>query len=83
MKSGQLIEYDTRDIFLQTHTQNVVKKQFPDPFVIQLVLIVWQVECCRNILKAPEHLILPHIKLFKKTKRGMELVSQSHFLHEF
>ena len=49
MKFGQLIEYDTRDIFLQTHTQNVVKKQFPDPFVIQLVLIVWQVECYRKL----------------------------------
>ena len=31
MKFGQLIEYDMRNIFLQTHTQNIVKKQFPDP----------------------------------------------------
>ena len=33
MKFGQLIEYDTTDIFfLKTHTQNVVEKLFPDPF---------------------------------------------------
>ena len=31
MKFGQLIEYDMRNIFLQTHTQNIVKNQFPDP----------------------------------------------------
>ena len=33
-------------------------------------------------LKA-DHLLLPQIKLKKKTKRGPELVSFSHFLHDF
>ena len=27
-------------------------------------------------------MLLPHVKLFKKTKRGRELVSLPHFLHD-
>ena len=33
MKFGQLIEYDMRNIFLKKHTQNVVKKLVPDPYL--------------------------------------------------
>ena len=33
MKFGQLIEYNMRNIFLKNHTQNVVEKLFPDPFL--------------------------------------------------
>ena len=33
MKFGQLIEHDIRNIFLKSHTQNVVEKLFPDPFL--------------------------------------------------
>ena len=33
MKFDQLIEYNIRNIFLKNHTQNVVEKLFPDPFV--------------------------------------------------
>ena len=33
--------------------------------------------------EATDHLLLPQIKLFKKTKRGLELVSLPHFLHDF
>ena len=33
MKFGQLIEYDMRTIFLENHSQNVVEKLFPDPFL--------------------------------------------------
>ena len=33
MKFGQLIEYDMRNIFLENHTQNVVEKLVPDPFL--------------------------------------------------
>ena len=32
---------------------------------------------------AAYHLLLPHIKLFKKTKRGLELASLLHFMHDF
>ena len=31
MKLDQLIEYNMREIFLKNHTQNVLKKLFPDP----------------------------------------------------
>ena len=33
--------------------------------------------------QAADHLLLPHLKLFKKAKRGLKLVSLAHFLHEF
>ena len=34
VKFGQLIEYKIRNIFfLKNHTQNVVEKLFPDPFL--------------------------------------------------
>ena len=32
-KFGQLIEYNMRSIFLENHTQNVVKKLSPDPLL--------------------------------------------------
>ena len=31
MKSGQLIKYNIRNIFLKNHTQNVEERVFPDP----------------------------------------------------
>ena len=33
MKFGQLVEYNMRNIFLKNHTQNMVEKLFPDPFL--------------------------------------------------
>ena len=33
MKFGQLIEYNMKNILLKNHTQNVVEKLFPDPFL--------------------------------------------------
>ena len=33
MKFGELIEYNMRDISLENHTQSLVEKQFPDPFL--------------------------------------------------
>ena len=33
MKFGQLIEYNTRNIFLKNHLQNVVEKLVPDLFL--------------------------------------------------
>ena len=48
---------------------------------IQFVFIVWQVEDNQNTLKlSVDYLFLTHIKFFKKTKRGLELVSLVHFL---
>ena len=44
-----------------------------------------QVECYRNIYwnYAANNFLLPHIRLFWKTKRVLELVFLAHFLHEF
>ena len=33
MKFGQLIDYNVRNIFLKNHTQNVMEKLVPDPFI--------------------------------------------------
>ena len=33
MKSGQLIEYNMRNIFLENSFTKVVEKLFPDPFL--------------------------------------------------
>ena len=33
MKFRRLIECNTRNIFLKNHTQNVVEKLVPDPFI--------------------------------------------------
>ena len=55
--------------------------------LITVVFIVFQVEGYRNIMKlncrTAEHLLLPHLKLFHKTKIGLELVPLLHFLHHF
>ena len=33
MKFGQLLEYKMRKLFLKNHTQNVVEKLIPEPFL--------------------------------------------------
>ena len=33
MKFGRLIEYNMRNIIVEYHTQNVVEKLFPDPYL--------------------------------------------------
>ena len=33
MKLGQLIEYNMRNIFVKNHTQNMLEKLFPDPYL--------------------------------------------------
>ena len=33
MKFGQLIEYNMRNIFFDKHTQNMLEKLFPDPYL--------------------------------------------------
>ena len=55
MKFGQLIDYNMRTIFLKIHTQNMVEKLFPDPFLknqnCEFDCIVCQVEGYPNIWK--------------------------------
>ena len=41
IKFGQLIEYDTRNIFLKSHAQNV-EKLVPDPLLVFLLTRLWR-----------------------------------------
>ena len=65
MKFGQLIEYNMRNIFLESRSQNFVKKLFPDSFLekqnwayswiiclkfYQFLLIVCQGKCYQESL---------------------------------
>ena len=81
-----------RNIFLEKHTQNVVKELIPKKSKIghisestvssflQFVFTVCKVEDYRNILK----LSCRPLKTFlKKQKRSLELVSLPQFPHDF
>ena len=97
MKFGQLTEYNMRNISLINSKQNEVKKLFPDPILknknwvylwinslkfYTVCCILCQVEGHPNIVKLScRPLALAHIKLFNK--RGLEIVSLPHFLHDF
>ena len=98
MKCGQLIEYNTRNIFLEKSYPKCGGNLFSDPFLknqnwansgsivcfIKSVFIVCQVEDYRNILKLSfRPLAFTSNKAFKKTKRGLELVSLPYFLRDF
>ena len=99
MKFNQLIKYVKRNIFLKSHTQNVVEILFSDPFSknqnwayfwINSVkfyidcFIVCQVEDYQKILKLScRSLAFTSYKAFLKTKRGLELVSLANFMHDF
>ena len=88
MEFGELVEYNMRKFCLKNHTQNAVEKLFPEivhisgsivESFIQFLFIVCQVDDHRNILKL-NYLLLPHIKLFKKAKRGLEYVYRNCLL---
>ena len=66
-------------IFLKTRCTFSVRTA-----LIQLVFIIRQVEDYQNILKLScRPLTFASFKTFWKTKRGLELVSLPHFLHDF
>ena len=91
---SQLIQYNMRNIFFKkNHTQNVVEKPFPNPFLknqnraylwityVQVVFIACQVQGYRSILKLScWPLAFTSYKAFfkKKTKRVLKLVSLPH-----
>ena len=97
MKFGHLIECNVRNIFLEKSYTKCGGETSPSLFrekwklSISLdksskilysytVFIVWPIEIHWNY--AADHLLSPHIKLFKKI-RGLELVTLPHFLHNF
>ena len=93
MKFCQLIEYNLRNIFLEK-SQNVVEKLFPDTFLenqnwayLWINILKFYIFCyclaswgLSKLIetKLQTTCILPQIK-----KRGLELVSLPHFLHNF
>ena len=99
LKFGQLTEYDLRSIFFEKRAQNMIEKLVPELFLKnQIQLYLWvnslevhavfllyvEVEDYQNILKWRFNLLfLLHIKLFKKTKRRLKLVSLPHIMHGF
>ena len=96
MKFGQLLEYNMRNIFVEKSYTKFSGETIPRPFFKKLKLsrslpkVLYSlflsyaklrtIEIYWN--KAPDHLLLPQIKLFQKTKRGLELISLPH-LHDF
>ena len=99
MKFGHLVEYYMRNIFLEKPYIKCGEKLVLDLFLkieiehisgstlwsfTQFVFIVCQVKDYRNILKLRcRALAFISYKTFSKTKRGLELISLSHFLHDF
>ena len=98
MKFSQLIEHKMRNIFLQklytkrggeaSPRSSYEKSKLNKPLdqqsemLYSLFLLNVQVKVHQNILKLKYWLLAFILKLFKKTKRGMKLVSLLHFLHD-
>ena len=78
MKFGQLIEYNWEKIFLKNHTQNVIEKLFPGPFLKNKSWTYLWI----NILKFYIFCFSCLPSFFKK-QRCLELMSLPHFLHDF
>ena len=67
MKFGQLLEYSMGNIFREKSYPKYGEETIPWPFS----------------KKSKDRFLLAHIKLVLKTKRGLELASMLHFLHDF
>ena len=85
-------------IFLSKNLeQNVVEKLVPDPFLknqnqayLRTNSLKFYTVCFYCVPKSRttkrcfnDDLPLPHVKLFYETKRGLEMFSLPHFLHDF
>ena len=99
MKFGLVKEYNMRNIFVEksyTKFGRTSPKPFSGKLKLTISLNQWsKVLYCLFLLygklraikmhwnEAADHLLSPHIKLFQKIKRGLELVSLPRFLHNF
>ena len=76
-----------KTFFLKIHTRNVVQKLFSDPFLKNQnwaclwIHICWGYQLTGFYMRAT--LAFHATSFFKKTKRGLELISLLHFLHDF
>ena len=97
-KLSQLIKQHEKHFFMKNDTQNVVRKLLPGSFLKnQNWIYLWINNLkiyfyCRTSwgaskydeIKAAWFYKAFYIKLFyKKTQKGLELVSRPHFLHDF
>ena len=96
---GQLVDYNMRIIFLEKSYTNLVDKLVSDLFLknqnwayLWIIILrfdtVTFIACssrgsAKFIETSAVHLVLPHMKLFWKTKRGLELVCFASFLAWF
>ena len=95
---GQLIQYNVRNIFFKkNHTQNVVEKPFPNPFLknqnraylwityVQVVFIACQVQGYRSILKLScwPLAFTSYKAFFKKNKKSSRTSLPASFRHDF
>ena len=101
MKTGQPIEYNLTNVFLEKSYTKCGGKTIPRPFFKKSILSIFLDQYSKSLYilfllfaklrtiesdwnKTANPLLLPHIKLFFfKKKRGLELVSLPHFLHDF
>ena len=99
MKFGLVKEYNMRNIFVEksyTKFGRTSPKPFSGKLKLTISLNQWsKVLYCLFLLygklraikmywnEAADQLLSPHIKLFQKIKRGLELVSLPGFLHNF
>ena len=94
IKYGQLIGYNMRIIFLEKSYKKcggeTVPRLFPEKTILRISLDQQSKVLCSLFLLyfklraiETDHLHLPCIKLFYKTKRGLELVHLSHILQGF
>ena len=85
LRFGQLTEYDLRNIFFEKRAQNMMEKLVPELFLKNQIQ-VYMSKSRTTIIYWNEGislLFLLHIKLFKKTKRRLKLVSLPHIMHGF
>ena len=90
MKFGHLIEYNITNIFIE---KSYKKCQNQNSSYLWISSLKYYIVCFCYMSKSraaeiywnsgTEHLLLPHIELFQKSERGLELVCLSHFLHNF
>ena len=75
-----------RNIFVQISYTKFGGEAGPKPFYKKRKInmsLYQQYEMFAFIVCPIWHLLLPYIKLFQKTRRGLELVSLPHYQHDF
>ena len=97
MKFGQLIEHNVKNIFVEkSYRKCGGEKLFSDSFLKMNIehisesivlkfseVVVSSFKDYQNIVKPSCKLVTFALYVFLKTYRGLQLISQPHFLHDF